>query len=126
MTNFEKFGKEIDTTTFGVIDGKPSHCVDIECSKCKIGYDGECGYNRMAWLKAEYTEPKIMIPEGTKIDTRILVSLDGKTWGKRYYAGKKNGEHIAFSDGKTPWTAAPGQWNTWEYMKLYNGSEREV
>ena len=126
MTNFEKFCEELETTTFGVIDGKPLPCPKLECSKCKIGYDGQCGYNRMKWLKSEYEEPKISIPEGTKIDTKILVSLDGKTWGKRYYAGKKNGEHRAFSDGKTSWTAAPGQLNTWEYMKLYNESEREV
>lgn len=124
MTNFEKFYEELKITTFGVIDGKPLPCSELDCSNCKIGYDGNCGYNRMTWLKSEYIEPKITIPEGTKIDTKILVSLDGKTWVKRYYAGKKNGEHIVFSDGKTSWTAAPDQWNTWEYMKLYNGSEQ--
>lgn len=124
MTNFEKFCEELNTTNFGVVDGKPLLCPVLECSNCKIGYDGECVYNRMTWLKAEYTEPKITIPEGTKIDTKILVSLDGKTWGKRYYAGKICGEHSAFFDGKTSWTAAPGQRDTWEYMKLYNESEK--
>ena len=124
MTNFEKFCNELNTTTFGVIDVKPLPCPQLECSNCKIGSDGNCACNRMAWLKSEYTEPKITIPEGTKIDTKILVSLDGKTWGKRYYAGKINGEHNVFSDGKTSWTAAPGQRNTWEYMKLYKESEQ--
>ena len=125
MTNFEKFGEELNTTSFGVVNGKPNMCYYISCEECDFHIiDGSCNPKKMGWLKAEYTEPKVTIPEGTKIDTKILVSLDGKTWGKRYYAGKKDGEHRAFSDGKTSWTAAPGQYNTWEYMKLYNESEQ--
>ena len=37
MSNREKFGEELNTTTFGIVDGN-------------------CGYNRMTWLKAEYKE----------------------------------------------------------------------
>ena len=127
MTNFEKFGKELKSTSFGVVKGKPSPCPEIECSECEFNSYVYCGYNRMDWLKAEYTEyiePKITIPEGTKIDTKILVSDDGKKWDKRHYAGKKNGIHSAWYHGKTSWTSYPDQRGVWEYMKLYSESEQ--
>ena len=104
MTNFDKFVKELNTTSFGVVKGKPSPCPELECS--------------------EYIEPKITSPEGTKIDTKILVSDNGKKWDKRHYAGKKNGKHSAWFHGKTSWTSYPDQRGVWDYMKLYNENEQ--
>ena len=125
MTNFEKFGEELNTTSFGVVNGKPNKCYNISCADCEFyAISCSCNPKKMEWLKSEYTESKITIPEGTKIDTKILVSFDGKTWGKRYYAGKIDGVHSAWSVGRTSWTATPEQRNTWEYMKLYNDSEQ--
>ena len=73
----------------------------------------------MYWLQQEYIEPKINIPKNTIIDTKVLVSNDGITWNRRYYAGPMNGTHYVWNDGRTSWTAEPYQKKSWEYMKLY-------
>ena len=119
MTNFEKYFDDLTTTGFGLLDGKPIYCYDIECAKCGFNGMDSCNTNRMEWLKAEYEEPKINIPEGTAVDTKVLVSMNGTKWIKRYYAGKRNEKHVVWSYGATSWTCEPDEISTWEYMKLY-------
>ena len=132
MTNFEKYSGALKTTKFGLINGVPVECDKIlnsfehdPCERCRFYSDIDadrtksCGEFRMYWLQQEYIEPKINIPEGTPIDTRVLVSDDGKNWIKRHYAGNMNGIYYAWNEGRTSWTSAPKQKISWEYMKLY-------
>lgn len=127
MTNFEKFSNDIDTTNFAVINGNPVNCFCVYCGECEfwegrdIKYHEEiCNKKRMEWLKAEYEElKKINIPEGMPIDAKVLVSVNGKYWAKRHYAGFKDGKHYVWSSGKTSWTCEPDEIIQWEYMKLY-------
>lgn len=127
MTNFEKFSNDIDTTNFAVINGNPVNCFCVYCGECEfwegrdIKYHEEiCNKKRMEWMKAEYEgSKKINIPVNTPIDTKVLVSVNGKYWAKRHYAGFKDGKHYAWSVGKTSWTCEPDEISQWEYMKLY-------
>lgn len=122
MTNFEKFGEELNSTGFGVVNGKPVDCDSIVlCAECDLFYKDDiiqCVRRRMEWLKAEYEEPKITIPEDTPIDTKVLVSDDGITWNIRYYAGTMDGIPYVWADGFTSWTS-DNHVEPWEYMKLY-------
>lgn len=97
MTNFEKFGEELNSTGFGVVNGKPVDCDAIVlCAECDLFCKDDnihCVRRRMEWLKAEYVEPKINIPVNTPIDAKVLVSVSGKYWTKRHYAGFKDGKH---------------------------------
>ncbi len=123
MTNFEKYSKDMDTTIFAVVKGKPVDCdATVPCNECDLFCkDGilACVIRRMEWLKSEYEEPKINIPEDTPIDTRVFVSVNGKYWAKRHYAGFKDGKHYVWASGKTSWTCDPDEIIQWEYMKLY-------
>ena len=123
MTNFEKFGEELNSTGFGVVNGKPVDCDAIVlCAECDLFYKDDiihCVRKRMEWLKAEYEGSKITIPEGTPVDTKVLVSMDGTKWIKRYYAGKRNEKHVVWQHGATSWTCEPDEIIQWEYMKLY-------
>lgn len=123
MTNFEKYFDELKSTKFAVVMGKPVNCNSVvSCAKCNLLYNNEdnCDGARMEWLKAEYEEPKINIPEGTPVDTKVLVSMNGTKWIKRYYAGKRNEKHVVWQYGATSWTCEPNEISQWEYMKLYN------
>lgn len=120
MTNFEKFSKDMKTTIFAVINGEPKDCKETLCDICEFKIRSRrCAKNRMEWLKSEYVEPKINIPDDTPIDTKVLVSVNGKYWTKRHYAGKRDGKHYVWSSGKTSWTCEPDEIIQWEYMKLY-------
>ena len=119
MNNFEKYFDDLTTTVFGLLDGKPNDCYNMNCNECGFGGTQSCGTNRMEWLKAEYEEPKINIPDNTPIDSKVLVSANGEYWTKRHYAGFKDGKHYAWSVGKTSWTCEPDEISQWEYMKLY-------
>ena len=85
MTNFEKYSKDMDTTIFAVVKGKPVDCdATVPCNECDLFCkDGilACVIRRMEWLKSEYEEPKINIPEDTPIDTRVLkdITQDSRT-----------------------------------------------
>ncbi len=59
------------------------------------------------------------------IDTKILVSRDGKDWKKRYFAGvDKSGHPAAFADGATSWSASAPALD-WPYIKIAEGNENE-
>ena len=120
MTNFEKYFNDLTTASFGLLDGKPIACCIESCGKCDFNHsDKDCSIAKMEWLKAEYKEPKITIPDETPVDTKVLVSENGEYWIKRHYAGNMNGIYYAWNEGRTSWTSAPKQKISWEYMKLY-------
>lgn len=115
----------MDSTDFAVTNGKPVKCSSIECSECDLkNYcaNKDCSFRRMEWLKSKYN-PDIHIPLNTPIDTKILVSDNGRDWFKGYYSGFIDGEHYAFVDGKTSFTSANWEHRTYDYMKLYETSD---
>ena len=55
------------------------------------------------------------------VDTKILVSDNGKTWFKRYFDKYENGKIYAWVDGKTSFSVRNNDDVIgWEYAKLYN------
>lgn len=123
MTNFDKFSNDIKSISFAVVNGKPVSCYETPCNTCDLSEektDIACSVGKINWLKSEYEEPKITIPDETPINTKLLVSMDGIIWKRRYYAGFKDGIHLAWADGATSWSSEPDVRKTsWEYMKLY-------
>lgn len=127
MTNFEKHFDDLTASNFGLADGKIVSCTELSCYKCIFYRIPSCAIARMEWLKAEYEEPKITIPEGTPIDTKVIVSTNGIDWYKRHYAGSKDGKYYAWNDGRTSFTIVDAEYpkrqksnkRPWEYMKLY-------
>lgn len=119
MTNFEKYFDGLTVSNFGLLGGKVAECSNLSCYNCDFYRSASCNIARMEWLKAEYEElKKINIPKDTPIDTKILVSDDGITWGRRYYAGTMDGIPYVWADGFTSWTS-DNRVEPWEYMKLY-------
>lgn len=54
-----------------------------------------------------------------KIDTPILVSLDGETWLCRYFAAFKNGIIYTWSSGATSWSVRKREYqDAWSFAKL--------
>ena len=124
MTNFEKYFDDLTASNFGLSDGKIVRCTNLRCDNCIFHGMPSCNIARMEWLKSEYEEPKkinipVNIPVNTPIDAKVLVSVNGKYWAKRHYAGFKDGKHYVWSSGKTSWTCEPDEIIQWEYMKLY-------
>lgn len=125
MTNFEKYKNTIKSVAFGVVRGMPLPCSSISCGSCEFNGIVDCDCKKLDWLKGEYKEPKISIPDDTAINTKILVSGSGTDWLKRYYAGKMDGKHVVWNYGATSWTSEPDEISSWEYMKLYNAEDEE-
>lgn len=54
-----------------------------------------------------------------KVDTPILVSLDGETWFCRYFAAFKNGIVYTWSSGATSWSVRKRECqDAWSFAKL--------
>ena len=57
------------------------------------------------------------------IDTKVLVSKNGKDWSRRHFAEYKDGKVYCFNDGYTSFTivnyAYLSNATSWEYVKLY-------
>ena len=54
-----------------------------------------------------------------QVDTKILVSEDGKDWYRRYFAKYENGFIYAFPDGLSSFTAEESDIiYPWKYAKL--------
>ena len=95
MLNAEKYKDEIIKTdgVFAVQNGtKIVPCTTTNCKKCdllKLYHEKSCFVCRILWMLDEYEEPKV---DWTKIpvDTKILVSENGKEWYKRYFAEYKD------------------------------------
>lgn len=131
MKNSERCAKEIfelacNGADLCVKDGKPTSCRLIKCKECD--FFNKCGKVSIrselfkAWCNAEYEEPKITIPQGATVDTKILVSNDGKHWNRRYFAGFDGSLVVTWFDGQTSWSNNKGTSN-WEYGKLAEESD---
>lgn len=94
------------------------------CTKCKFFYDKNhsCYTLRAEWLNEErntYT-----IPLDTPIDTKVLVSNEGKDWQKRYFSHFSNDEHKPYAcvcGGDTSWITTSTV--NWKYCKLWREAE---
>ena len=54
-----------------------------------------------------------------KVDTPILVSLDGELWFCRYFADFKNGIVYTWSNGATSWSVSKKEYkHAWGFAKL--------
>lgn len=93
----------------------------IGCSWCAFcNEDGNCcERNKTKWLNEEYVEPKVDWSK-VPVDTPVLVSKNGSTWFKRYFAGFDKGIVSAWNQGATSWSSDFDDDNTtkWTYAKL--------
>lgn len=132
MTNAEKWAKEIVEIArqgglVAVHNGKPVICWDTNCRDCDLYYvEGTqvmCDWKRREWFDAEYVEPSVDWSK-VKVDTKVLVSYDGETWIKRYFAeiSKYGSRKVrCFPDGTTSWTYDSQDLQNlveWKYAKL--------
>ena len=70
-------------------------------------------------LQMEFEEIVDVDWSKVQVDTKILVSGDGKDWYRRYFAKYENGRVYAFYDGATSFTGSNESLLGWEYAKLY-------
>ena len=133
MKNREKFAKEIVDIVLGVEDIAvdkctmiPVKCGSLECDRCIRDCGGICDDDKLLeWAEAEYKEPRID-PRlyNAPVDTKILVSLEGKSWFRRYFSNVNNDCVYAFNDGMTSFTAEKSEdVSGWHYAKLYEGDK---
>lgn len=61
--------------------------------------------------------------ENISVDTKILVSIDGEKWNKRYFAKYINGKVYAWDCGATSFSS--NHCTKWAYAKLYEEEEEE-
>ena len=109
MTNKEKYKEEILDYLINcsdiAIDKKTGTVCDcsfqIGCSWCAFcNEDGNCcERNKTKWLNEEYVEPKVDWSK-VPVDTPVLVSQNGSTWFKRYFAGFDKGVVSAWNQGQ--------------------------
>lgn len=129
MTNYEANKNELEKlllengeASFGVIGNEVHACSSINCKDC-LFYRSSCHIKlRKEWLNAEHNP--YTIPVDTPVDTKVLVSMDGKYWRKEYFAQFSNMEmdcpYACFGGGATSWSCS-GAWDisTWRFCKLY-------
>ena len=70
-------------------------------------------------LQMEFEEIVDVDWSKVQLDTKILVSDDGKDWCRRYFAKYENGRVYAFYDGATSFTGSNESLLGWKYAKLY-------
>lgn len=133
MTNKEKYKEEILDYLINcsdiAIDKKTGTVCDcsfqIGCSWCAFCNEDEncCERNKTKWLNEEYVEPKVDWSK-VPVDTPVLVSQNGSTWFKRYFAGFDKGVVSAWNQGATSWSSDFDDDTTkWTYAKLAESEE---
>ena len=126
MTNREKFKDELDhilEKLIAVVNGKPTICDNARCEKCYFKEKCDSGMPYVVdWLDAEYQEPPVDWSK-VPIDTPVLVSGNGKTWYRRYFAGIRNGNKEAYDVGATAWSVYDNRTCAWPFMKLAEDNE---
>ncbi len=70
-------------------------------------------------LQMEFEEIVNVDWSKVQVDTKILVSDDGKIWCRRYFAKYEGGRVYAFMDGATSFTGSSETLLGWDYAKLY-------
>lgn len=68
-----------------------------------------------------------------KVDTKVLVSDDGKNWKRRYFAKEINNKAFVWPQGRTSWTMSEGEnidpeyiadvTEMWGFVKIFNEEE---
>lgn len=127
MTNYEHYKEEIEKFLleyghgiFAVEEGEIKSCRETICASCEISISGRC--NRKKWLNSEYNS--YTIPLSTPVNTKVLVSEDGKNWKRRYFShfsGNKQAPYVCFNGGLTSWNFEV--FVEWKYCKLWEGEE---
>lgn len=107
-------------------------CKDIKCSECSIGKLKEenklqkCSDAFKIWANEEYRAPMVFW-ENVDVDTPILVrDYPTDCWHKAHFAKYKDGNVLAFKNGKTSWSV--DQYSSlieWKYAKLAESEEEE-
>lgn len=126
MTNREKFKDEMEemlSAFLAAVEEKPVYCEDMDCQECD--FRGKCPVIEKCvidWLNAEYQEPSVDWSK-VPIDTPVLVSGNGKTWYRRYFAGIRNGYREAYDVGATSWSVYDNRTCAWPFMKIAEGNE---
>lgn len=133
MTNREKYKENIlDIVCSGVgfafnrDTRKIVRCEDTSCHKCEFytpdSVSCKSGVNH--WCNSEYKEPEIDWSK-VKVDTPILVSIDGKNWERRYFAGiMYDNSPLAWANGTTSWSVKCDNYvRSWKYAKLAESEE---
>ena len=108
---YKVFGREFTLKTD--IGGNPRLVAD------DTGEDIEEIYNFFSLLYGEYEE--IMQWNKVDVDTKILVSENGKDWDKRYFAKYEYNRVYAWDYGATSYSGK--HCSTWKYAKLYEEGE---
>ena len=111
---YEVFGRKF-TIKIGVKDDRKIPCLVSDAA----GKDIEEIYNFYSLLHGEYEE--IVQWDKVDVDTKILVSENGKKWEKRYFAKYKYGKVYAWDYGATSYSGK--HCSTWKYAKLYEEGE---
>jgi hypothetical protein len=83
------------------------------------GEDIEEIYTFFALLYGEYEE--IIQWDKVPIDTKVLVSLDGEEWLKRYFAKYEYKKVYVWDYGATSYSSS--HCSSWKYAKLYEEGE---
>lgn len=128
MTNREAYKDKLDdllARIIAVVDGEPVRCWGASCERCL--FQDRCGKPEhkkklIDWLNAEYQESPVDWSK-VPIDTPVLVSGNGKTWYRRYFAGIRNGYREAYDVGATPWSVYDNRTCAWPFMKIAEGNE---
>ena len=81
--------------------------------------DIEDMFNLNEILQMEFEEIVNVDWSKVPVDTKILVSDDGKNWCRRYFAKYEGGRVYAFMDGATSFTGSSETLLGWDYAKLY-------
>lgn len=138
MTNYEFFKSEIEefllehgNASFAIVNNEVVKCDAGNCSECWFHNMCEtcetCMHSRKKWLNSEYIP--YSIPANTPIDTKVLVSSDGKTWYRRYFSHfgeNKQEPYVCFDVGTTSWsTSDEDEFCEWRYCKLWKEDEEE-
>ena len=108
---YKVFGREFTLKTD--IGGNPRLVAD------DTGEDIEEIYNFYSLLYGNYEE--ILDWSKVDVDTKILVSVSGKNWEKRYFAKYEYNSVYAWDYGATSYSGK--HCSTWKYAKLYEEGE---
>lgn len=122
MTNREYYKEQIldiACSGYSIAMDRETHklvpCVRMYCEDCIFSNGVSCEDKLEAWCNSEYKPPVDW--SKVTVDTKVLVSKDGKGWLKRYFAEYKDGQVFTFPNGTTSWNCE-GRAFCWQYAKL--------
>lgn len=119
MTNYEHYKKEIElfsVRVWGMKEGIIQPCAKILCEECAFHGAINCRRAQFEWMSEKYPDHEIDWSK-VPVDTKILVSDDGESWQKRYFASYNGKCVFVFQNGCTSWSGGMIT-NIWKYAKL--------